>query len=116
MLLAAFAHGLIGWPAVHAALVSGHVQADFISLFAGSWLWATASMLTFGTIVLISGVQMRRGRGNGIFEVRAIALCYIGFGVLALIFEGYDLHSVLFIVLGFLAGVPVAQASRSRAQ
>lgn len=103
MLLAAFAHGLTGWPAVHAGLVSGHVPADFISLFAGSWLWATVSMLTFGTIVLISGMQMRCGKPGGMFAVRAIAVCYIGFGVLALIFEGYDLHSVLFIVLGLLA-------------
>ncbi len=117
MLLAAFAHGLIGWPAVHAGLVSGHVPAEFVSLFAGSWLWATVSMLTFGTIVLVSGVQMRRGNSAGTFAVRAIAVCYIGFGVLAMIFEGYDTHFLLFSVFGLLAAAsflgerPVGSAS-----
>jgi hypothetical protein len=60
-------------------------------------------MLTFGTIVLISGVQMRRGKVSGNFAVRAIAVCYIGFGLLAMIFEGYDTHLLLFVVMGVLA-------------
>jgi len=113
MLLAAIAHGLIGWPAVRAALVNGHVQPEFISRFAGSWLWASASMLTFGTIVFISGVQMRRGNGSGTFAARAIAVCYIVFGLLAIIFEGYDAHFLIFVLLGLLAAASFLRRSRA---
>ena len=54
MLLAALAHGLIGWPAAHAALVSGHVPAEFVSLFAGSWLWADRALNKSGAGCLLS--------------------------------------------------------------
>jgi hypothetical protein len=50
MVLSAFAHGLLGWPAV-----------------------------------------------------RAIAVCYVVFGLLAMIFEAYDTHLLLFVVMGLLA-------------
>jgi succinate dehydrogenase hydrophobic anchor subunit len=56
MLLASFAHGLLGWPAVRAELVNEHASPDLISSLAAGWLWGTACMLTFGAILTISGV------------------------------------------------------------
>jgi hypothetical protein len=103
MLLASFAHGLLGWPAVRAELVNEHASLDLISGLAAGWLWGTACMLTFGAIVTISGVQMRRGNYSGEFAVRAIAVCFLAFGMLAFVLEGFEPHFLIFVVLGLLA-------------
>jgi hypothetical protein len=60
-------------------------------------------MLTFGAIVTISGFQMRRGNRSGEIAVRAIAVCFLVFGILAFVLEGFDTHFLIFVVLGLLA-------------
>ena len=103
MLLASLAHGLLGWPAVRAELVHEHANPDLISGLAAGWLWGSACMLTSGAIVTISGIQMRRGNNSGALAVRAIAVCFLAFGLLAFVLEGFDPHFLIFVVLGLLA-------------
>ena len=103
MVLASFAHGFLGWPAERAELLSEHAKADLISGLAAGWLWGTACMLTFGAIVTISGFQMRRGNRSGEIAVRAISVCFLVFGILAFVLEGFDTHFLIFDVLGLLA-------------
>ena len=103
MVLASLAHGLLGWPAVRAELVNEHANPELISGLAAGWLWGSACMLTFGAIVTISGIQMRRGSNSGTLAVRAIAVCFLGFGLLAFALEGFDPHFLIFVLLGLLA-------------
>jgi len=103
MVLASLAHGLLGWPAVRAELVNEHANPDLISGLAAGWLWGSFCMLTFGAIVTISGVQMRRGNNSGALAVRAISACFLAFGLLAFVLEGFDPHFLIFVVLGLLA-------------
>ena len=105
MMLASFAHGLLGWPALRAELLSEHAKPNLIEGLAAGWLWGSACMLTFGAIVTISGVQMRRGNRSGVVAVRAIALCFLAFGLLAFVLEGFEPHFLIFVLLGLLAAV-----------
>jgi O-antigen/teichoic acid export membrane protein len=113
MLLASVAHGLLGWPALRAELVNEHASPELISGLAAGWLWGSACMLTFGAIVTISGVQMRRGNNSGALAARAIALCFLAFGLLAFVLEGFDPHFLIFVVLGLLAAASFLRRSRS---
>ncbi len=114
MVLASLAHGLLGWPAVRAELVNEHANPELINGLAAGWLWGSACMLTFGAIVTISGVQMRRGSNSGTLAVRAIAVCFLVFGVLAFVLEGFAPHFLIFVVLGFLAAASFLSPSRAR--
>lgn len=104
MLLAACAHGLLGWPFLRAELVREHADPELISGLGAGWLWGTACMLVFGAIVLISGIQMRRGVNSGTLAVKAIAVCFLAFGLLAFVLEGFDPHFLIFVFLGLLTG------------
>jgi hypothetical protein len=118
MLLASLAYGLLGWSAVRSELVHEHANPDLISGLAAGWLWGSACMLTSGAIVTISGIQMRRGNNAGAFAARAIAVCFLAFGLLAFVLEGFDPHFLIFVVLGLLASAsflyPKQAVARSR--
>ncbi len=57
---------------------------------------------------------MRRGKDTGTFAVRAIAVCHIVFGLAAMIFEGYDMHFLILIVLGVFAAASCLGARPAR--
>jgi hypothetical protein len=48
---------------------------------------------------------MRRGNSSGVVSVRAIAVCFLVFGLLAFVLEGFERHFPIFVVLGLLAAV-----------
>lgn len=114
MLLAGCAHGILGWKFMHAELLKAHADAELISGLGVGWLWGGASMLTFGAIVTICGMQMRRGNSSGALAVRAIAVCYFVFGVAAFVAEGFDPHFLIFAVLGLLAGASFLGAGAAK--
>ena len=61
-------------------------------------------MLTFGAIVVLSGLGMMRGDRSGVLAVQAIALCYFLFGVVAFYFQSFNHHFLGFAIVGLLAG------------
>lgn len=113
MVLASLAHGLLGWPAVRAELVNERASPDLISGLAAGWLWGSACMLTSGAIVASSGIQMRRCSNSGTLAVRAISVCFLVFGALAFVLQGFERHFLIFVLMGLLAAASFLRRSRS---
>jgi len=106
MLLSALAHAFIGWPSVREALQAAGNPEELVSGLAAGWFFGTASMATFGAIVLSAGRRLRRGDRSALGSVRWIATCYLVFGLAAYVLRGFAPHFLLFVGTGVLAGIP----------
>ena len=107
MIVSAFAHGLIGWPAVRAELARVQVPADLVGVVAAGWLFGSAAMAGFGIVVIVAAVRLRGGDCSGVFALRAIGACYFVFGLIAFVAQGYEWFFLNFVAAGLLAGAPV---------
>ena len=107
MLLSSIEHACVGWPSVREALqAAGGNPAELIGGLAAGWSFGTASMATFGAIVLSAGARLRRGDSAAIGSVRWIAACYLVFGLAAFVLRDFAPHFLLFVGTGVLAGIP----------
>jgi hypothetical protein len=103
--LSSFAHGLLGWPELEAAL-RGRVDPAVLGALGVGWHFGSISMATFGLLGLLSFAQMRKGRAEARWTPALIGAAYTIFGVAALLYRGPRPHFAFFIVLGIflLAG------------
>lgn len=100
VLLGSIAHGGIGWPAVKHDLMKANIPADLLVPVGAVWIFGTLSMVTFGAIIVIAGLQLRKGNPASLTAVTCIGIAYILFGAGAVALVGFDLHLLLFAVLG----------------
>jgi hypothetical protein len=111
--LSSLPHGLLAWPAMCGELSHLSAPGNLVGGLGAGWYFGTAAMLTFGILVMAAGLRMRRGDNSMVFVVRAVALCYLVFGVIAFFLRHMNPHFLFFIALGLAAGLPVARRSAS---
>jgi len=99
--LSSFAHGLLGWPELEAAL-QGRVDPDVLGALGIGWHFGSVSMATFGLLGLVSFFQMRRGSAGARWTPALIGAAYALFGVGAFLYSGPSPHFAFFVVLGLL--------------
>jgi hypothetical protein len=92
---------------MRAELVKAQAPADLVGALAAGWLFGSAAMAAFGTIVLVAAIRLRRGDASGTFALRAIGACYFTFGLIAFVAQGYEWFFLNFTAAGLLAGAPV---------
>jgi hypothetical protein len=105
LVFSAFAHAFLGWPAMRASLDAAGAPSELRDGLGVGWLFGSAAMATFGTIVLTAGNRLRRGDASGIATVRWIAICYLAFGLWAYVARGLAPHFLFFIAVGLSAGI-----------
>lgn len=110
MVLSSFAHGILGWPPLQSELRRAAAGEDLLGALAVGWYFGSVAMLTFGGIVLVSGLRLKRGDRSGVAPVRFIAVCYLLFGLAAFFSRNLNPHFLLFVFTGLLAGIPVLGA------
>ena len=106
MVLSSIAHSVLGWPAQRSELRNAGAQEDLIGGLAVGWHFGSAAMLTFGAIVLVGGLKLRKGDLSGVVPVQIIAACYVLFGLAALFYQKLNPHFVGSLSC-LLAGLPV---------
>jgi hypothetical protein len=107
MVVAAIAHGAAGWPEILLGLRAAGVSADLTGALGAGWLFGSATMTASGLIVLVAAVRLRRGDRSGLAAARIVAVAFVAFGTLALVFRGFSPHFAGFVALGCLAGCPL---------
>jgi hypothetical protein len=116
MLLSALAHGLLGWPVMRGELAKLGAPADLVGGLAAGWLFGSAAMATFGVTVILAALRLRRGDRSGAFALRAIAACYVVFGLAAFVARGFEPFFLNFVAAGALAGMPVVVPGSTRSE
>jgi CHASE2 domain-containing sensor protein len=112
MVLSSGAHSFLGWPQMEIALDKTTAGPDLIRALATGWYFGSFAMLTFGVILIVCGLRMKRGDHSLAVAARAIAACYLVFGVGAFVTHHFNPHFLAFIVPGLLAGAPVLNLKR----
>ena len=112
MALSSAAHSLGGWPPLRSALETAGAPQALEQALATGWYFGSVSMLTFGVILILCGLRMKRGDASLVAASRAIAACYVVFGVAAFLTHHFNPHFLAFIIPGLLAGVPVLNLKR----
>ena len=106
MLLSSLLHGLMGWPVMRGELTKVGAGAELVEGLGAGWLFGSAAMTTFGAIVIVAALRLRRGDRSGVFALRFIALGYIIFGAAAFVVQGFEPFYLNFVATGALAGAP----------
>ncbi len=107
MLLSSLAHAFAGWPAMRAALGETGAPADLTAALAAGWTFGSVAMATFGVVVVLCGLRLRRGDRSGVATVRVVAAAWFLFGVATFVLRDFNPHFLLFVATGILAGGPV---------
>lgn len=110
MLLSAGAHAGLGLPMMRGALQNVHAGADLVAGFSTGWLLGSVGMATFGLIVIVSALRLRRHDLSGLVPIRIIAAAYLVFGIGAYVALNFESHFLGFIGIGLLAGLPTVGA------
>ena len=97
LIFSAFAHGVIGWPAMAEALDDEAVAYELVGALAVGWLFGTMAMVVFGLIVL--QIALRDGDPC---PVRFVALGYLVFGLAAWLARDLEPHFLIFVATGVL--------------
>jgi hypothetical protein len=100
LVLSSFAHSLLGWPQVRFRLDQAQAPADLITGLAIGWHFAGVAMLAFGVIVILLFTSLMKGRTVAILPALLIAVCYLAFGVWALVASNMDPFFLIFIIPG----------------
>ena len=103
-------HSLMGWPALHAALVAADTPPDLVAGLRIGWHFGGAMILTLGLVTLWSFAERLRGRAVSLRALQAFAAAYALFGVYALLTGDLNPFFLIFVVPGvllfFAAGEP----------
>ena len=115
MILSAFAHGFGGWSVMRRELAGVGAKPELVGNLGAGWLFGSAAMATFGTIVVTAALRLRRGDRSGVVALRTIAACYVIYGSAAFIALGNEpFFLILFVTPGLLAGLPTFGDARAR--
>ena len=112
IVLSELAHGLLGWPAIRQALIASNTETDLIEGVGIDWLFASASMLTFGILTLMVWRAGGRGNVSAARVMAPISALYILFGAAALARSGFEPHFLGFALIGLPAGVAAYAVTR----
>jgi len=101
------AHSFFGWPSLAGQLATAQAPPDLIDGLRIGWQFGGASMLTFGLIIIWAIANRDRIGSRVIWPVMLIGICYVGFGLWAIITTG-NLFFAIFVVPGLLMLIAAA--------
>lgn len=112
MVLSAFAHSLLGGPALGAELAKAGASPDLQKSVAVGWHFGGGAMLALGLVVLGQFVGRAEGYAPDRRTLALIAAFYLGFAGWALAISSFNPFFVVFLLPGLL----LLQAARSPAE
>ncbi|HXA00026.1 MAG TPA: hypothetical protein VN025_19865 [Candidatus Dormibacteraeota bacterium] len=97
-------HSVAGLPALHAELAKTSVSTQLALELSIFWVMASASVATFGGILLTCGWRMRKRDHSGSTYALWVATFLVLFNAAAMIWFGkFEPHFFAFAVVGILA-------------
>ena len=107
MILSSGAHAFLGWPQLQPELSKAGVVQPLLGAVAVGWYFGSVAMLTFGVVVLLMGLRLKRGDRSGVLTVRIVAAAYLLFGLTVFVLRDFNPHFLVFVFTGLLTGIPV---------
>jgi hypothetical protein len=102
LLLSFVAHTVLGTREMGRALAATNAPPDLVRGLLVGWVFGGVGMLVFGVLSLRLFLALRRGERESTVPALLIGLAYVGFGLWALAWSGFDPFFTVFIVPGLL--------------